>query len=83
MVCNYLVQSILYFVIITVYVLAQVKYNNFTLKDKNKNLFEIIGNTYIGQSIIGFLAVGLFFLIDKNPIFSYLIMNLFHINICK
>lgn len=82
MYCSYIFQNIVFLILIISYIFVQVRYNDFTFKDMSKNIFEIIGNTYVGQSIIGLFAILLFFVIDKKPIFTFL-FDLIGIHICK
>lgn len=82
MYCNYIFQAIIFLTLILIYIYIQIRYNDLTFNDKHKSIFQIIGNTYIGQSIIGLFAILLFFVIDKKPIFTFL-FDLVGINICK
>lgn len=61
MYCNYIFQAIIFLIFILIYIYLQIRYNDFVFKDEHKSVFEIIGNTYIGQSIIGLFAILLFF----------------------
>lgn len=82
MYCNYIFQAVFFLILVLFYIYIQIKYNDITFNDKHKSIFEIIGNTYTGQSIIGLFAILLFFVIDKKPIFTFL-FDLVGINICK
>lgn len=82
MYCNYIFQAVIFLILVLFYAYIQIRYSGFTFNDKDKNIFEIIGNTYIGQSILGLFAILLFFVIDKKPIFTFL-FDLVGINICK
>lgn len=61
MYCNYIFQAIIFLIFILIYIYLQIRYNDFVFKDEHKSVFEIIGNTYIGQSIIGLFDILLFF----------------------
>lgn len=82
MYCNYIFQAIIFLIFILIYIYLQIRYNDFVFKDERKSVFEIIRNTYIGQSIIGLFAILLFFVLDKKPIFTFL-FDLVGINMCK
>ncbi|EKB60687.1 hypothetical protein HMPREF9700_00182 [Bergeyella zoohelcum CCUG 30536] len=82
MYCNYIFQAIIFLIFILIYIYLQIRYNDLAFKDKHKSIFEIIGNTYIEQSIIGLFAILLFFVLDKKPIFTFL-FDLVGINICE